>query len=451
MAAIVVGLGGVAAISVHNLLAQIQAAPGEQGAAKDTEKKEARPAPDQTEIVGTWESSEMGIRPPRAGDEKPPVPEQIKTRWIITADKIITVDEEGFIDQEFRYWLDSQNGAKTIDLTSHGFWFLQGIYRLEGSNLKIYCSGGKGEARPSRFPDKDAGCWILRRVAPGPQPVQRYPNAPGYFWIIKPTSARIACMSSNGVSLFYDKENDGATTITLACAVSFGQRMPAFQHQVYPVLLDAENKRFHPKFEGGGTGGGQGLILSHERWRMDPKILPADKVAMIGIEMETRKDTRLASRDATKRAKKEGIEVLPWPQLGKEYPVTLTTIDGRRIGPAQLKGKVVVIDCWVSWRSPCMAELLNLKRMYEKWHKNGLEIVGVSLEMDADLVRKICKAKGLDWPQVLAPTDAKAHEMWKEAAGIESVPRVFLLDREGKLRADNPSNLEEEIAKLLKE
>jgi hypothetical protein len=91
-----------------------------------------------------------------------------------------------------------------------------------------------------------------------------------------------------------------------------------------------------------------------------------------------------------------------------------------------------------------------LKRQYEKWHKDGLEIIGINLDSDVDVLRTICKKQELSWPQVLAPTEAQAREIWQQAAGLESLPRILLIDREGKLRADTPANLEAEIDRLMR-
>ena len=129
---------------------------------------------------------------------------------------------------------------------------------------------------------------------------------------------------------------------------------------------------------------------------------------MITPQAVTAEATHLAARAAAEQARKAGIEVLPWPEVGKEYRVTFTTLDGRKLGSEDFKGKVAVIDCWASWCWPCMALMPELKRCYERWRNDGLEIVGVSLDRDADQVRKVCKEQGLTWPQVLVPADENA-------------------------------------------
>ena len=50
------------------------------------------------------------------------------------------------------------------------------------------------------------------------------------------------------------------------------------------------------------------------------------------------------------------------------------------------KGKknYVLIDFWASWCGPCCREMPNIKEAYDKYHKKGFQIVGVSLDFKAD-------------------------------------------------------------------
>lgn len=50
----------------------------------------------------------------------------------------------------------------------------------------------------------------------------------------------------------------------------------------------------------------------------------------------------------------------------------------------------------------------------------------------------------------MLPADERKRELWYEAAGLESVPRLLLIDRQGILRADcGPDQLEQEITREL--
>ena len=91
-----------------------------------------------------------------------------------------------------------------------------------------------------------------------------------------------------------------------------------------------------------------------------------------------------------------------------------------------------------------------LKAVYEKHHKDGLEIIGISLDQDAETVQKACQLHGMTWPQVLVPVDEKTRDLWYKAAGLASVRRLLLIDREGILHTDfQYEQLEDDVGKLL--
>ncbi len=93
--------------------------------------------------------------------------------------------------------------------------------------------------------------------------------------------------------------------------------------------------------------------------------------------------------------------------------------------------------------------LPQFEALYKKWHKDGLEIIGINLDDKVETGQKVCESLGLTYPQVWVPSDAKTRELWEKASGITAVPRLLLIDREGTLRADGHDNLEEQIGKLL--
>jgi hypothetical protein len=95
-----------------------------------------------------------------------------------------------------------------------------------------------------------------------------------------------------------------------------------------PVAFDAQGKRQVLELVCGAATGEVAL----NRFRLDPKRL--------GVEMLTPEGVELISREAMARAKEEGVEVLPPPQVGKTYDFVLTTLDGRKLGSQSLRGKV---------------------------------------------------------------------------------------------------------------
>jgi uncharacterized protein (TIGR03067 family) len=398
---------------------------------------------------GTWIASET-VNETINGELQPP--RKRKVTLVISENKLTTLGEDGLINNEWTFRLDPTQEPKAIDLVSPRLGTYFGIYALEGDTLKITYGFELGK-RPTSFPAPTESAWAsLKRASRIPvKTVARFPNAPGCFWMIEPTGLPVVS-ASLGIVFIYEKDRDGAAFITLAGALP-GYRSPEYR----PVLLDAQGKRYLPEASGGrgsserSDGVAGSVITSLSRWRMDPKVLPAEKVSRIGIEALTPEYHRITALAALERAREEGLEVLPCPEVGKPFDFVLTTTDGKKLRARDLYGKVVLIDCWATWCSPCLALVPELKELYAKAHKDGLEIIGVSFDRDAAKFQKTCAKLALPWPQVIVPSDQKTQQLWGEITGIVSIPRLFLIDRNGVLRADSPSKLQEEVAKLLKE
>jgi len=118
------------------------------------------------------------------------------------------------------------------------------------------------------------------------------------------------------------------------------------------------------------------------------------------------------------------------PKAGQPAPdFTVQTLDGRSLRLAELGSQVVLVHFWATWCSSCREEMPALERFYRLHHKDGLEVIAISIEdrSDIDLVRKVAAA--YSYPAALA-ADA-------DLAGFGRVwvlPLSFVIDRRGLLR-----------------
>jgi RNA polymerase sigma factor (sigma-70 family) len=308
-----------------------------------------------------------------------------------------------------------------------------------------------GEKRPEAAQASPKPAAARPPVAPD----QSFETAPGYAWAIAPRDGRgtawavgwrpapqAGLPANAGIAAFEETAKDGGLVIFLAHPPSTNGALPDYR----PVAFDARRKRYPLRSDGAVSAGATALA----RYYLDPKALPADKVVHLGIEVLTPEGPKIVARLAAQRARKAGVQVPSFPEIGQAYDFALTTTDGRKIRARDLRGKVVLLDCWATWCSPCMALLPEIKGLYEKWHQDGLEVIGINFDHGADKAKKACARFGLPWPQVLVPDDETTRQLWQEAGGIGVLPRVLLIDREGILRADQPSQLDKAIAELLK-
>jgi thiol-disulfide isomerase/thioredoxin len=127
-----------------------------------------------------------------------------------------------------------------------------------------------------------------------------------------------------------------------------------------------------------------------------------------------------------------GAAAILWPiEIGD------ADLDGRKVSPADYRGKVLMIDFWATWCAPCRAELPGLVKAYGEYHPRGFEVVSISLDR-ADKLSKAAyrdsvAALGMTWRHIY---DEKGWdtELVKRFF-IGSIPAPFLVGRDGSIAA----------------
>lgn len=100
----------------------------------------------------------------------------------------------------------------------------------------------------------------------------------------------------------------------------------------------------------------------------------------------------------------------------------------KRIGPADFKGKYLLIDFWASWCPPCNAAAPELKRLYSEYSGKGFEILGVSIDANEQAWKNKVAEKEFEWTNIISPDKGKEVSA---LYGFNSIPFFVLLDTEG--------------------
>lgn len=103
---------------------------------------------------------------------------------------------------------------------------------------------------------------------------------------------------------------------------------------------------------------------------------------------------------------------------------------GNRIQLSGYHGKLVLLNFWASWCSPCLREMPRLSAWQLKYGAAGLQVLGISMDDEAAPVRRLLSRHPLAYPVLMG--DAKLGE---EFGGVLGLPCSILIDAQGRIVA----------------
>jgi peroxiredoxin len=147
--------------------------------------------------------------------------------------------------------------------------------------------------------------------------------------------------------------------------------------------------------------------------------------------------------DAKVRAAHAALEGKPMPDL------TVTNWINGEVKPADLKGKVVVVDFYATWCGPCMAAIPHNNEMLKKHQSKGLVIIGVCTSSHGqEKFESNAKQHDIKYSAASDP-GVKSQKAW----AVHYYPTYAVIDRKGVVRAIGlqPQHVEAVVEKLLAE
>ncbi len=134
------------------------------------------------------------------------------------------------------------------------------------------------------------------------------------------------------------------------------------------------------------------------------------------------------------------------------HDFTLKDLDDRKHSLKDLRGKEVVqVVFWATWCVPCLQEVPTLKKLQEKYHDRGLQILGIGVDLNQTpaILKAVAHDQQLNYP-VLFDAGGAVQDRYR----VSYIPQNFLIGKDGVIRFsgnDLPDDIETRIASLLKE
>ncbi len=154
------------------------------------------------------------------------------------------------------------------------------------------------------------------------------------------------------------------------------------------------------------------------------------------------------SSNKNKTTKKDQNSAL---QKIKAPDFNLADLDGNILNFSAYEGQVVMLTFWGTWCGPCRQEIPDFIDLYDKYNKEGLEIIGIAIQSGSpDNIKLFSENYKINYPIL---TDINGNESYKafsdygtiSGVGMRAVPTTFLIDRDGYIvktyRGARPGNV----------
>jgi thiol-disulfide isomerase/thioredoxin len=138
------------------------------------------------------------------------------------------------------------------------------------------------------------------------------------------------------------------------------------------------------------------------------------------------------------------------PALHSAPELSMTDLNGGAVQTSNYKGKVVLVNFWAAWCTPCAEEIPQFIALEKKYQDQGLQVIGISVEDDPRELRDFYRKYRMNYPVV--PSDLKIADAF---GGVLGLPTTFVIGRDNLIHgkhsgATDFSVIEKEVVALLR-
>jgi peroxiredoxin len=179
-----------------------------------------------------------------------------------------------------------------------------------------------------------------------------------------------------------------------------------------------------------------------------------DLDALGAFKMDLPEGARISNQDdesndyVWRNGRPEKVNHIHAEMVGREAPfLEVEKWYNSQAGGLDLKGKVILIDFFGVWCRPCMAKISFFKGLHEHYSDSGLIVIGVHTAQSSEKISEFISRDDIKYAIAV-----DEHGLNAESFNVFFYPTVVLIDRNGIIKAVNPSEMElKDLLKLLLE
>jgi peroxiredoxin len=167
-------------------------------------------------------------------------------------------------------------------------------------------------------------------------------------------------------------------------------------------------------------------VGSYARWT----IAAAGALALAWLVVGARMPW--AGSDRASRTASNPGGVCPADAPAAAFDFTLKNVENATVNLADYRGKVVLLDFWATWCGPCKVEIPGFIDLQEKYGRDGLQVVGVSVDDTVDKLKPYVADMKMNYPVL----QGLGHDDLMDAFGpMLGIPVSVIISRDGKVCA----------------
>ncbi|HVP15298.1 MAG TPA: redoxin domain-containing protein [Terriglobales bacterium] len=118
--------------------------------------------------------------------------------------------------------------------------------------------------------------------------------------------------------------------------------------------------------------------------------------------------------------------------VGQKAPAfTLKDTKGQTVSLAAYRGRVVVLDFWATWCSPCRFEMPRIEKLHQELKSKGLVVMGVNTGESANVVKNFLAKNPYSFRILLDETGEVGGGKYK----AEAIPTLVVVGKDGRIHS----------------